>query len=69
MRLLPFIIGIGLILVGISSYFHGVPLPIELGRRTFSLGSFEFTLEFAMIIVGILVVLMSMTTPRPKRYH
>ena len=67
MRLLPFIFGMGLILVGVSSYFHGVPLPIELGRKTFSLGSFEFTLEFAMIVVGILVVLLSMSMPRPKR--
>lgn len=67
MRLLPFIIGVGLILAGVSSYFHGVPLPIELGRRTFSIGSFEFSLELAMIVVGILVVLLSMSTPKPKR--
>jgi hypothetical protein len=67
MRLLPFVTGLGLILVGVSSYFHGVPLPIELGRRTFSVGSIEFTLEVAMIVAGILLVLVSMTAPRTKR--
>ena len=67
MRLIPFILGVGLILVGVSSYFHGVPLPIELGRRTFSVGAFDFTLELAMIVAGALIVLISMSTPRPKR--
>lgn len=65
-RLFPFVLGLGLILVGVSSYFHGVPLPIELGRRTLALGPAEFTLEGAMIVLGILLVLVSMTAPRVK---
>ena len=66
MRLFPFVLGLGLILVGVSSYFHGVPLPIELGRRTLAVGPVEFTLEVALIMLGILLVLVSMTAPRTK---
>jgi hypothetical protein len=59
MRYFVFLLGLGALLVGVSSYFDGIPLPIDFGSKTVSIGVAEYKLDVTLIVLGILFMLLS----------
>jgi hypothetical protein len=66
MRLIIFLIGLGLLVVGLSSYFGGIPLPISYGSSLIAIGAADFRADIVTVIFGVLLMLLSMAMSRPK---
>ncbi len=66
MRVLIFLVGLAALIVGVSSYFNGVPLPIEFGSRTVTVGAADFRLDFVLMMVGVPLMLLGLPTKRAK---
>jgi hypothetical protein len=65
-KLLLFLIGLGLIVVGLSSYFGGIPIPVNYSSSTLKIGVADFRVDITMIIFGILLMLLSMAITKRK---
>lgn len=66
MRALIFLIGLAVLIVGVSSYFNGVPLPIEFGSKTVTVGTAEFRLDFVLMMLGVPLMLLGLPTKRAR---
>lgn len=66
MRLIIFLIGLGLLVVGFSSYFGGIPIPVNFSSSLVQVGVADFRADIVILIFGILLMLLSMAMSRPK---
>ncbi|MEJ2722403.1 MAG: hypothetical protein P8181_14885 [bacterium] len=66
LRLIVFVIGLGALVVGVSSYFNGVPIPVDLRSSYVTIGIAEFRLDFVMMMLGIPVMLFSLQSVKVK---
>lgn len=66
MRWLLFLMGVGLLVVGLSSYFGGMPIPVNFSSSSVLVGAADFRVDVVLMIFGILLMLLSMALLRPK---
>ncbi|HUV35717.1 MAG TPA: hypothetical protein VMX58_02130 [Patescibacteria group bacterium] len=58
-RMLIFLIGLVMILLGVSSRFSIVPLPVDLKTIHVSFVAASYTLDVVLMVAGIFLVLVS----------
>ena len=66
MRFFIFLVGLSLLLVGISSYFGGTPIPIDVRTYAVTIGTAKYGLDVVFIIFGVLLMLLSVAMNRAK---
>ena len=66
LKLFLFLIGLSLLVVGLSSYFGGIPIPVNFSSSSMQIGAADFRADFVMMIFGILLMLLSIAIPRRK---
>jgi len=66
MRLMIFLIGLGLLVTGLSSYFGGIPVPVEFGSTSVKIGAADFRADIVTMVFGVLLMLLSMAMSRPR---
>ncbi|UCH85293.1 MAG: hypothetical protein JSW50_06275 [Candidatus Latescibacterota bacterium] len=59
LRTIVFLVGLSALLVGISSYFNGVPIPVDYSSTLITIGVAEFRLDFLLMLIGVPVILFS----------
>jgi hypothetical protein len=66
MRWIIFLIGLGLLIVGLSSYFGGIPIPVNFSSSMITVGAADFRADIVVMVFGILLMLLSMAMTKPK---
>lgn len=58
-RLVIFLLGLGMLLVGAASNTERVPLPVDCKSITCSLGFVTLSLDVALMIAGVFLILVA----------
>lgn len=58
-RLIIFLLGLGMLLSGLAGRFSIVPMPIDLKTIPISFGAAHYTLDVVLIVAGVFLVLVS----------
>jgi hypothetical protein len=65
-RVLIFLIGLGVLAVGVLSYFEVVPALADFHERTVTVGAADFKIDFVLMMLGI--PLMRVGLPRTVKW-
>jgi hypothetical protein len=60
LRFIIFVMGLASLVVGVSSYFNGVPIPVDFTSNYVTIGAAEFRLDVVMMMLGIPIMLFSL---------
>ncbi|MDH3215159.1 MAG: hypothetical protein OEN01_02575 [Candidatus Krumholzibacteria bacterium] len=58
-RLVIFLLGLGMFLAGAASHFQHIRMPIDLRSITWSLGSVALTLDVVLMVAGVFFILVA----------
>ncbi|MFH1754347.1 MAG: hypothetical protein ABIA59_01475 [Candidatus Latescibacterota bacterium] len=66
MRQIFFLLGMGLLVLGLSSYFGGIPIPVDFSSSLIAVGTADFRLDIVLIIFGTLLILLSLAMTKSR---
>jgi len=67
LKIAMFLSGLGLMIIGVSSYFAGIPLIIDCNSIVCTIGTTLITLDMVVMGVGLLFILISMLFIKTKK--
>ena len=66
LRFIIFVVGLGSLAVGVSSYFGGVLIPVNLSSNYVTVGAADFRLDFLMMLLSIPIMLFSLQSVKVR---
>ncbi len=63
-RLVIFLVGFGMFLVGAASNYPKIPMPFDCKSITYSFGATAFTLDMVLMIAGVFLVIVALVFNR-----